>query len=246
MIRVVWQALIILALTLLTQIGGLIWLAALILFRRRTTRLAGFLALYAGASLAAQQIAPLAGRTALPCTGDSAVRAPLFYCALNRTYVTPELATLLGQLAAHMEREHPGIPVTVLDGGFPFLTGFPLLPHLSHDDGEKVDLAFWYEGGGLRSPIGYWAFEDGPAACPDPADLTLRWDMHWFQPFTRDLPLDKARMTTALRWLNTNLPASGKILVEPHLASALGVSGDKIRFQGCRAARHDDHIHIQL
>jgi hypothetical protein len=37
-----------------------------------------------------------------------------------------------------------------------------------------------------------------------------------------------------------------KIFVEPPLAAQLGLSDPKIRFQGCRAARHDDHIHIQL
>ena len=39
----------------------------------------------------------------------------------------------------------------------------------------------------------------------------------------------------------------GKILLEPHLAHRLGVEGrPNIRFQGCRAARHDDHIHVQI
>ncbi len=37
-----------------------------------------------------------------------------------------------------------------------------------------------------------------------------------------------------------------KIFVEPHLAERLGVQADTIRFQGCRAARHDDHIHMQV
>ena len=59
----------------------------------------------------------------------------------------------------------------MLDGNFPFITGFPLLPHLSHDDGEKVDLAFYYADdtgylrGATRAPIGYFAFEDGTSNC---------------------------------------------------------------------------------
>ncbi|MDG1408954.1 MAG: hypothetical protein P8Q50_14385 [Octadecabacter sp.] len=38
----------------------------------------------------------------------------------------------------------------------------------------------------------------------------------------------------------------GKIFIEPHLAQTLGLNDPKVRFQGCRAARHDDQIHIQL
>ena len=38
-----------------------------------------------------------------------------------------------------------------------------------------------------------------------------------------------------------------KIFLEPHLKSRLGLNEfEKIRFQGCKAARHDDHIHVQL
>jgi hypothetical protein len=40
--------------------------------------------------------------------------------------------------------------------------------------------------------------------------------------------------------------AIGKILLEPHLRDRLGLTSSKIRFQGCNAARHDDHLHLQL
>jgi hypothetical protein len=73
--------------------------------------------------------------------------------------------------------------------------------------------------------------------------------MQWFGAFTRDdLVLDEARTRFALRWLAREGPGQGlgKVFVEPHLRERLGVSGDVIRFQGCAAARHDDHIHIQL
>ena len=164
---------------------------------------------------------------------------------MNRTYVTPELADLLDSLAADMQSRHPGTGVTVLDAGFPFLNGFPLLPHLSHDDGGQVDLAFWYKGGGRRSPLGYWAFETGPDACTGQAGA-LRWNMNWLQPFLPDMQLDAAPTRDAILWLKANLPEGGKIFLEPYLADRLGVAGGKVRFQGCRAARHDDHIHVQL
>ena len=247
-VRLLFHGVVIVGLTLLTQIGGAVWLIAVLLFGRagRMARLLEFLVLYAAASVATAQIAPSFGRQAIPCFGDEIVAAPPIFCMLNRTYVTPELAEVLDGLGTEMQRAHPGTKVTVLDGGFPLFDGFPLLPHLSHDDGEKVDLAFWYEGGGLRSPIGYWAFEDGPSDCVNDSRLSLRWDMGWFQPLVRDMPLDEARMRDAVLWLKSNLPEGGKILLEPHLAERLGVAGGKVRFQGCRAARHDDHIHIQL
>lgn len=37
-----------------------------------------------------------------------------------------------------------------------------------------------------------------------------------------------------------------KLFIEPHLKTRLRVESPKIRFQGCRSARHDDHIHFQL
>jgi murein endopeptidase len=50
----------------------------------------------------------------------------------------------------------------------------------------------------------------------------------------------------ALINLFTADPRVIKIFVEPPLATRFNLSDPKIRFQGCRAARHDDHIHIQL
>jgi len=39
----------------------------------------------------------------------------------------------------------------------------------------------------------------------------------------------------------------GKIFIEPHLKTRLElVDIDKIRYHGCHAVRHDDHIHVQL
>ncbi len=38
----------------------------------------------------------------------------------------------------------------------------------------------------------------------------------------------------------------GKIFIESHLKNRLHLHDKRIRFHGCRAVRHDDHIHIQL
>jgi len=69
----------------------------------------------------------------------------------------------------------------VLDANFPFFDGFPILPHLSHNDGNKIDIAFYYGDpsigqylrGKAKSPIGYWGFERPGQApnCPAPGAL---------------------------------------------------------------------------
>lgn len=246
--RYVGHGLLILAFTLLTQIGGLAWALSLS-FRRRVLV---FPLAYLALTLAAHFLAPvISGREALPCfaSGPLRLQSPL-YCALNRNYADPQLIEVAEDLAAYMDQRFPGTNTQVLDAGFPFLDGFPLLPHLSHKDGRKLDLAYWYDNGdgyqpGLtRSPIGYFAFQPGPTHCPQ-RWLTLRWDLGWLQPLFPAYALDRPRMVEALTWLSKEGRVS-RIFIEPHLRQSLGVSGPNFGFQGCRAARHDDHINIQI
>ena len=97
--------------------------------------------------------------------------------------------------------------------------------------------------GRTRSPIGYFAFETLAAADPCPAVwLTLRWS--WQVPL-RGVQLEPARTTALVRALLADARV-GKVFVEPALADRLGLADPKLRFQGCRAARHDDHVHVQL
>ena len=264
--RTVRVALVFALLTALTQIGGIAYLAARWLVRRGeilrySTRLAIFLLLYASATVAATLAAPFFGRVPLSCFGEGSlqVQSPL-YCALNRNYVTTQAKRAGEALSAAVASEFPGTVTLVLDANFPFLDGFPLLPHLSHDDGRKLDIAFYYrdeKGSPLnraaRSPIGYFAFEEpAPGAslpCAEHDDLlTLRWNMGFLQGFFPAWGLDEARTGAALRWLALEGPGFGveRIFIEPHLAERLGVSNQNVRFQGCRAARHDDHIHFQV
>ena len=238
---------IIAILTVLTQIGGLAWLVALA-FRRTVL---AFLILYASLSAATVFVAPTLGRVPLDCAsqGPLAMQS-FFYCVLNRHYVTPELAQALTDVAVEMDRRYPGTVTLVLDANFPFLDGFPLLPHLSHDDGEKVDLAFYYADdrgylpGATRSPIGYFAFEDGPTTCT-PTFPSLRWDLAPLQSLWADYVPDPRRNRALLNLL-ANDPRIGRIFVEPHLIDTWNAAHPNIGFQGCRAARHDDHIHLQL
>ncbi|MCK7612336.1 hypothetical protein [Roseibium sediminicola] len=248
MLRTLLHGSLILLLTLLTQLGGLAWIIALP-FKRRVP---AFLIAYAALSVSAIWLAPaVSGRVALPCFSDGPLKVQSWlYCGLNRNYVSPEIKTILDDLSAATDSRYPRTQTLVLDANFPFFDGFPLLPHLSHDDGGKVDLAFHYQDasgylrGATRSPIGYFAFEQGPTSCPSAA-LSLRWDFDFLQPFWPDLEIEPERTRFAVAWLAAD-PRTGKLFLEPHLTSKLGLASPKIRFQGCRAARHDDHIHFQL
>ena len=135
-------------------------------------RILAFVVIYLGLAVAAMWVAPAFGRVAISCfqCGPLQVQSEV-YCDLNRTYVTPEMRDVLEDAADAMPRDYPGTVTMLLDANFPFFDGFPLLPHLSHDDGEKADLAFYYTDDGqyvpgdARAPLGYFAFKDGPTTC---------------------------------------------------------------------------------
>ncbi|KPP84217.1 MAG: hypothetical protein HLUCCA08_01765 [Rhodobacteraceae bacterium HLUCCA08] len=200
----------------------------------------------------AQVLAPAFGRVPIPCTGEPLrMQSPLF-CATLRNFVTPELRALARDAAATVAAQYPGTVTLALDGNLPVFDGVPLIPHLSHDDGEKLDFAFYYMDdtgtylpGRTASPIGYFAFERvGTDVCGDTAG-PMRWEMRWFEPLTRDLALEPARTAALVRALLDD-PRSGKLFLEPPLAQALGLDHPRLRFAGCGAARHDDHIHLEL
>ena len=205
-------------------------------------------------------LAPVFGRTALPLSGNL---KPLNYgfCLLNRHYVTPDLEVLMQQLATEMDDRFPGTTTYYLDANFPFWDGFPLAPHLSHDDGRKLDLAFYYmdpQSGkpkaGSPTRMGYGSSE-GPG--PGEVDLPSRcaeqgfWQYSLIQAL---LPhgsidtyeLDVKRTAVLVRRLAMQ-DAIEKIFLEPHLKERWRLQEyGKIRFQGCHSVRHDDHIHLQI
>jgi hypothetical protein len=247
-VRLAGHALAVVLLSLLTQLGGLAWLTALA-FRRRFL---AFTLLYGALWGAAILAAPTFGRVALPCFGAPLRMQSAFYCITMRSFVAPEMAALAEDAAERVAETFPGTVTLALDGGFPLPIGLPMLPHLSHGDGRKLDFAFFYADpsgrylpGQTRSPLGYFAFEHaGAAPCP-PAWPTLRWDFAWLQPLLPDRPLEPDRSRALIAALTAD-PRTGKLFVEPPLAGRLGLSDPKLRFQGCRAARHDDHLHVQL
>ncbi|MCB0635552.1 MAG: hypothetical protein KDC54_02985 [Lewinella sp.] len=258
-------AALILLLTLLTQTGGLLLLLALLInwYRpRRRGRLTYFLLLYGLSWLVTPWLAGAFGRTHLPLWATE--QAPLqpqnwLLILTNRHYVRPALKETTLAVARDMREQYPGLTLTYLDANFPFFNGFPLWPHRSHDDGEKLDLAFVYQHGEQRTTrapglLGYGRCDgpevgevDYPARCREQG----YWPYNMLRLLARplvhgDYRVDEAFTAQLVRRLarSGNI---GKIFIEPHLKQRWGLGQlDKVRFQGCAAVRHDDHIHVQL
>lgn len=257
-------------LTLLTQIGGLAYLLGLAVgfipalrfsprWLRRTAVLTVAVASYAIMTIwLVPPLAQSAGRVRLPCGTNSegpVVGATWLTCALNRGYLRLEVLEIVLALGDEIGRRFPGSQVTALEANFPFVDGFPLLPHLSHRDGRKVDLAYFYRKADTSAPIahgspswlGYFIYEqprDGDSLPCAGRWTPLRWNFAWLQPRPPTWRLDEERTAWMLSWLKGERRVA-RLFIEPHLAQRLGVAGGKVRFQGCHAARHDDHIHVE-
>ena len=222
----------------------------------------GFLLVLVIASLwIVPPLARSSGRVALPLSATS--QFPLgpgrwFTILANRRYVKPELLAAVRDIARLTASRYPGTELRYLDANFPFVNDFPLYPHRSHDDGEKLDISFLYaDAGGARvtaSPgfLGY-GHTEGPleGEFDQPLDCSRRG--YWQYDLLRHLAdgeenlfFDHPANSWLLRTITAD-PRIGKVFVEPHLKARLGLGAEsKIRFHGCAAVRHDDHIHLQL
>lgn len=260
-------------LTILTQIGGFIYLASFLTYsfiERKTAKLlyqqllkfTAFISLYLISTFClVPLIAKPFGRVPLPMMETNSLRPlNILTCLLNRNYVRPELKQIAYDVAVQINEKFPGTTINYLDANFPFINKFPLLPHLSHNDGKKLDLSFCYSDtrtarstNACPSFIGYgicegpWGNEENTAAlCSSKGywqysileKLVPQGNKHRFT-------FDPVK-TAALVNLFAAQPAIGKIFIEPHLKHRLHLNTPKIRFHGCQAVRHDDHIHIQL
>ncbi len=189
-----------------------------------------------------------AGLAPLPCDAKGSLY-PLHqrYCRDDLNFVTPAALKVLTSAAKKLA----GPRIGYMDASWP--SGVkPMPPHYSHGDGRQVDLALFYEdrqGRPLdRSPVaGYGAYEpprrESERACPGGArGKQERPD----PPRDRNWRLDEAR-TKALVSALIAYPAVRRVFIEPHLKTRLGFAGEgKVRFAGCGAARHDDHIHVDF
>lgn len=196
-----------------------------------------------------------AGLVPLPCKDGPLQPVAQRYCKDRKHYVTPAARDVLIRTATALQVRYPGAIVRYMEASWP--SGVrPMPPHLSHGDGRQIDLVLFYtdrRGRPLREPPrlrgnapGYGAYEppgrdvdrtcrgtQSPHGAPDP-------------PANRAWRLDDARTTDLVRRLSA-APQVRRIFLEPHLKARLGLSNhDKIRFAGCQAARHDDHIHVDF
>lgn len=136
-------------LTIITQIGGVIYFLSFILFRKsRIKRYSVFVILYLLVTfLVVPLIAPYFGRNKIKETNTIKAQS-FFYKLCNRNYVKNDINTVLNKTAITFSKKYPNIKIVFLDANFPFWDGFPLLPHLSHNDGKKLDLSLIYSENG--------------------------------------------------------------------------------------------------
>lgn len=264
-------------LTLISQVGGIVYLLAIPVsrlviramkikgkFNLLLAKLLGFILLYVLMSFTLLPILAksLSNRVPMPIFGETVKPLNMGYCLLNRHYVKPELRQLVLDVGEKVEAKHPGSILAYLDASFPFKNGFPLIPHLSHHDGRKIDMAFFYINAANQKEVnrktptvlGYGSSLPVKSGEVNQADICAQrghWQYSLMEKFFPKVPwrtygFDLERNKTMVR-LFAKEKRVGKIFIEPHVKSRLGLGRyQKLRFAGCHAVRHDDHLHIQL
>ena len=263
-------------LTILTQVGGVIYLLYVpfsvfvksekySFWKSIVMRSVGFSLMYLLICLFI--IPPLAkksGRVPLPISSTKEIPVKsgnILMVLMNRNYVKPLLQDAFYKTAGEVKKEYPSSELIYLDANFPFFEDFPLLPHLSHDDGEKLDIAFLYKNKKSKkfynktfSFFGYGVSEEprnGETNKPKDCEQKGNWQYSFMKKITfarvkKGIKFDE----TANRFLIQKIMDQKevkKVFIEPHLQKRLNLGKfKKIRFHGCHAVRHDDHIHIQL
>ncbi|MPQ47793.1 hypothetical protein GCQ56_12350 [Marinifilum sp. N1E240] len=258
------RAFLFVVLTVVSQVGGLVYFLSAILSNRIRVRFSGkgfliFIMLYVLTTfLIIPYTAPFFGREKIK--NNSHLQAANYLSIfLNRNYVTPETNVFLQNISNHLDKANSDVHARYLDACFPFFKGFPLLPHLSHKDGCKIDFSLVYEDEDRKvvnkgkSRSGYGVFEDAKDnefnQCSDclqkgyfqydyPKYLTLgkiNSELKFSKKGTKEL-IDAILSQKVL----------SKMFIEPHLKNRMNLSDSRIRFHGCGAVRHDDHIHVQI
>lgn len=268
--KILVSLILFLSLTVVTQVGGIILLLAWLLgffvrtyFKstvvRRLISPALFILLYLlFTGVIIPPIAKHFGREPLPWRGNLQPRT-VWTCLLNRHYVVPTLKGLVTTASDKIMEEYPGRRVNYLDANFPFFNEFPLWPHLSHDDGRKLDIAFFYMDkngqptSGTPSFMGYGVYE-GPLESEENYPERCRdkgfWQYNLLEKFVpqgarNDYRFDD-EVTAKFVKLLVKDNHTEKLFIEPHLRKRLKLNSPKIRFHGCQAVRHDDHVHVQV
>lgn len=250
--------------TAITQIGGIVYLVAILVGKRLHFSFKGkgfvaFIVVYLIFLFGVNPyVAQFFGREQVINT--SRIK-PTSYLTilLNRNYVRPKVNQLLQHTAKVLEARNSTVEIRYLDANFPFFNKFPLLPHLSHNDGRKIDLSLVYQSpkgdivNSKRSRTGYGVFES-------PTDLEFNQTnfckKHGYFQYDYPKYLTMGSLNNSLvfsekgtkQLMEALLSADEleKVFLELHLTARLDLNNPKIRFHGCKAVRHDDHIHIQV
>lgn len=246
--------------TLATQIGGVLYFVVLYIHRKYKLRKRMSFALFVTVYLLftfliVPPLASLFGRTQISHT-DKMNASNYMTVLLNRNYVRKDLNELLIRVSKKIG--NPNLKIQYLDAGFPFINGFPLPPHLSHNDGRKVDISFVYEEdqlitNKLKSFTGYGVFVDPKAGEINQTEICkqngyFQYDFPKYLSFgsINDHLTFSEKGTKKLTDLFLKESEVQKIFIEPHLKNRLDLNHPKVRFHGCGAVRHDDHIHLQI
>lgn len=260
-IQILLNTFIVIALTLITQIGGLIYLLSLWVNRWWQKRfrfklLSIFLALYLVVTfIIVPLVAPLFDRERVIHT-DRIKPTNYLTVILNRNYVKPELNQLLRETEQHLSDTN--IEIRYLDACFPFIRKFPLLPHLSHNDGKKIDISFVYENrqgeitNDKKAISGYGVFVPIKKREYNQTRECKKKNSYYDFPkyltlgtINSELIFSEKGTTQLINALLKNKKLE-KLFIEPNLKSRLYLTDSRVRNHGCRAVRHDDHIHIQV
>lgn len=265
--HLLWVAL----LTVLTQVGGVIHLLCIPAYGFFRVRYPQRLLRYVGQTLCfllaymlvvVFVLPPLAGRYGrvhLPVNGTLLRPQNLMTVILCRHYVRRELRNTALEVALDMNQEH-GATLLYLDAQHPFGNKWPLLPHLSHSDGLKLDLALLWKRRSDNKPvtetpsvIGYGVFVDPRPQDTDVARSCAAKGYWQYSVMDQIIPqtnkphyvLDEERTAAMVRSFCQHKGVR-RVLIEPHLKARLGLGAfDNLRHAGCHAVRHDDHIHVE-
>ena len=276
-IKIIVHIFAVLILTVLTQIGGIIyliflplnaWIQCKIVKNNwiKTITIVSFLAFYSIICLlCVPLLAKINGREQLPifASKETPLKARnLWFVLCNRTYVKSKLKTVVIESAQALAKQYADVELVYLDSGFPFFDGCPLPPHLSHDDGKKIDITFIYKrldtnkyANTTPSPIGYGICEEPkPNEYDRPAECARKGFSYYSfmknhiisQQSKAKFEFDERATAFMIQTFIAN-PSVRKILIEPHLKTRLGFEKEpKIGLHACFAVRHDDHIHVQI
>ncbi|MEO8470643.1 MAG: hypothetical protein ABI477_00580 [Chryseolinea sp.] len=272
-IKLILTILLFCILTLLTQIGGFVLLIAFLTYgiidRKISSRFINPIAKVISyaviylivALLVVPLLAKPLGRVPLPIWSNPHLKpAHVWTALLNRNYVKPQLKDIASKVSESMSAQYTDITVNYLDANFPFIDNFPLFPHRSHSDGKKLDISFQYNNRDTGKPTNDVPSIIGYGVCEEPKDKEeniaayCEEHGHWqYSLLQKIVPqcnkqkfvLDEERTKDLVNGFASQ-KGIGRIFIERHLKKRLRIRSFKVRFQGCEAVRHDDHIHVQL